>query len=155
MRQIGWGYFVHVLAAIALSLIVTKVSAQEAGALAFLQSVYKTYETSDQPLDYQSEAKAARYFVPSLAKLLGRYFDDFQRTKEVGDLDFDPFVGGQAWSPHDFNLKVTPGASADRATGTAGDITLDLRKTAAGWRISDIHWHDQPQSLAQLLSKKE
>jgi hypothetical protein len=166
MRPIGLPYFACVFAAAVISLIATSGHAQDAGAQVFLQSVYKTYQTSDQPLDYQSEAKAARYFVPSLAKLLGRYFADFQRTREVGNLDFDPFVFGQDWSPTTkIELKVTPGASADRAIGAAryqledgGEatvITLDLRKTAAGWRILDIHWSGQSQSLVQLLSKKE
>ena len=33
-------------------------------------------------------------------------------------------------------------------------VTLDLTKTAAGWRIADIHWAGQPDTLVTLLTKK-
>jgi hypothetical protein len=34
-------------------------------------------------------------------------------------------------------------------------VTLDLVKTAAGWRIADIHWAGQPDSFVAIMSKKE
>jgi hypothetical protein len=33
-------------------------------------------------------------------------------------------------------------------------VTLDLSKTVAGWRIADIHWAGQPDSLIAILTKK-
>lgn len=140
--------------------------AQDAGAQAFVQSVYKPYRTSEKALDITSEQKAARYFVPATAKLIARDIAQSKKRNEVGRLDFDPFIAAQDWSPKTkLDVAVAAGASPDRATATAryqaeGDkeptvITLDLVKLAAGWRIADIHWSGQAESLVQLLSKKE
>jgi len=138
--------------------------AQDAGAQAFLQGIYAIYEKSDKAVDIGSEAKAARYFVPAVAKLIARDVAESKKRQEVGRLDFDPFIAGQDWSPTKIALQVAPGASAERATGTArftvpGEkkptvVTLDLVKTPAGWRIADIHWADQADSLVTVLSRK-
>jgi Protein of unknown function (DUF3828) len=138
--------------------------AQDAAALAFLQSVYTPYQTSSEPPDNISAAKAPRYFTPPLVKLIAR---DAAASKKCGcvvNLDFDPFVNTQDWAKTAIDLKVSPGATADRATGVAryvfpGEkqetvITLDLQKTAAGWRISDFHWSNTPESFVQILSHK-
>ena len=34
-------------------------------------------------------------------------------------------------------------------------VTLDLTKTAPGWRIADIHYAGQPDSLVAILTKTE
>ena len=139
--------------------------AQSTAGQAFLQSVYATYQKSDKALDIGSEQKAARYFVQSVAKLIGQDIATAAERNEVGKLDFDPFIGGQDWSPTRIELKVVVGAAPDRATGTArftppGEkkpttVTLDLARTATGWRIADIHWAGQPDSLVAILTKKE
>jgi hypothetical protein len=138
--------------------------AADARAQAFLQSIYRVYETSDKAVDIGSETKAARYFVASLAKLIGRDIAESKRKNEVGRLDFVPFIGGQDWSPTKIELNVADGATADRAVGTARfvpaggkdqtTVTLDLAKTPAGWRISDIRWSGQTESLVAVLTKK-
>ena len=54
---------------------------------------------------------------------------------------------------------TTAEAGPDAATGTVtfkneGEpkaITLDLKKTKAGWRIDDIHWPDDQGSFRKLL----
>jgi Protein of unknown function (DUF3828) len=156
------------LAAIAgavMSLFAVSSFAQDAGAQAFLQSLYAIYQTSDKALDIGSEPKAARYFVPSLAKLIGQDVAQAAKRNEVGKLDFDLFVGGQDWAPTRIDVKVAAGAAADRAPGTArftapGEkqrsvVTLDLVKTAAGWRIADIHWSGQPDSLVAIMNRKD
>jgi hypothetical protein len=139
--------------------------AQTASAQAFLQSIYAPYQKSDKALDSGSQQKAARYFVPPVAKLIGDDIAMSAKRNEVGKLDFDPFIGGQDWSPTRIELKVLAGTAADRATGTArftppGEkepttVTLDLAKTAGGWRIADIHWAGQPDSLVAILTKPE
>ena len=139
--------------------------AQDANAQRFLRSIYATYQKSDKAVDISSEQKAARYFVPSLAKLLGEDIAASAARNEVDKLDFDPFIGGQDWAPTRIDLKMTGGTAPDRATGTArfkapGEkqpttVTLDLVKTASGWRISDIHWSGQPDSLVAILIKKD
>jgi Protein of unknown function (DUF3828) len=103
--------------------------------------------------------------VLSLAKLIGQDIAAAAKRNEVGKIDFDPFIGGQDWAPTRIELKITAGAAADRATGTArftpaGEkqpttVTLDLARTAAGWRIADIHWAGQPDSLVATLTKKD
>jgi len=139
--------------------------AQDAAAQAFLQSVYAPYQTSDKAIDIGSQQKATRWFVPSLAKLIGQDVAQSKKRNEVGRLDFDPFIGGQDWSPTRIDLKVAAGAAPDRATGTArftppGEkkesvVTLDLARTPSGWRIADIHWAGEADSLVAILSKKE
>jgi hypothetical protein len=161
MRRIN---LVSLLAGLALALLAPAAHAQDAGAQAFLQGLYATYEKPDKAIDIGSEAKAARYFVASLARLIGRDVAESKRRNEVGRLDFDPFVDAQDWAPIKIALSVAPGASPDRATGTArftaqGEkeptvVTLDLVKTPAGWRIADIHWSTQKESLVAVLSRK-
>ena len=157
--------FVSIALAFALAWLAPASRAQDAGAQAFLQSVYAPYEKPDKSLDISSEAKAARYFVPALTKLIAKDLAESKKKQEVGRLDFDPFIGGQDWEATKIELKVAPGTSADRATGTArftavGDkeptvVTLDLVKTPAGWRIADIRWSGQDESLVALRSKKD
>jgi hypothetical protein len=157
--------FAAIFAGLVVALLAPASRAQDAAAQAFLQSVYAIYEKSDKALDISSETKAARYFAPSVAKLIARDMAESKKRQEVGRLDFDPFVAAQDWGATKIELKVAPGASADRATGTArytaaGEkqptvVTLDLVRTPAGWRIADIHWAGQTESLVALLSKKE
>jgi len=157
-------FAVAMLVGFAVALFAPASPAQDPGAQAFLQSIYATYEKSDKALDIGSEAKAARYFVPAVAKLIARDVAESKRRQEVGRLDFDPFIAGQDWSPTKIALHVAPGASAERAIGTArftvpGEmqptaVTLDLVRTPAGWRIADIHWVDQADSLVAVLNRK-
>jgi hypothetical protein len=151
--------------AVVAALIAPASRAQDPGAQAFLQSVYAPYEKPDKSIDISSEAKAARYFTPALTKLLARDLAESKKRQEVGRLDFDPFTASQDWEATKIELKVAPGAGADRAMGTArftavGEkeptvVTLDLVKTPAGWRIADMHWSGQADSLVAVLSKKE
>ena len=153
------------LAGLVMTLVAAPGLAQDAGAKAFLQGVYATYQTSDKAVDISSEKLAGRYFVPSLARLIGQDVAQSKKRNEVGKLDFDPFIGGQDWAPTRIDLAVAPGIAADRATATArftapGEkqptaVTLDLVRTAAGWRIADIHWSGQPDSFVAIMSKKD
>jgi hypothetical protein len=153
---------IHIFATLAV--LVSPTYAADPRAQVFLQSIYRVYETSDKAVDIGSETKAARYFVPSLAKLIGRDIAKSKKSNEVGKPDFDPFIGGQDWSPTKIELSVADGATADRAVGTARfvpaggkeqtTVTLDLNKTGAGWRIADIRWAGQSDSLVAALTKK-
>src|SRR5262249_54029702 len=97
------------LATTVTALLASSSFAADPRAQAFLQGIYKVYETSDKAVDIGSETKAARYFVPSLAKLIGRDIAQSKRKNEVGRLDFDPFIGGQDWSPTKIELSVADG----------------------------------------------
>ena len=165
MRKIPLLLLVASLAAGIMALLAPPSVAQDGAARTFLQSVYAPYQSSDKALDIGSERKAARYFVPAVAKLIGRDVATSAKRNEVGKLDFDPFVGGQDWAPTKITLTVAAGAAPDRAIGTArftapGEktetvVTLDLAKTPAGWRIADIHWGGQAETLVAILSKKD
>jgi hypothetical protein len=148
MRLIRMFSILALLASGATALPVSPSYGADTRAQALLQSIYRVYETSDKAVDLGSETKAARYFVPSLAKLIGRDIATAKKKKEVGTLDFDPFIGGQDWSPTKIELNVPAGAKEQTT------VTLDLDKTGAGWRISDIHWAGQSESLDQVLTKK-
>jgi len=149
MRTVRLLFLFGLMAGSLTALLGGESFSQSASAQTFLQSVYAPYQKSDKALDIASEQKAARYFVASVAKLIGQDIATSAERNEVGKLDFDPFIGGQDWSPTRIQLKAAAGATADRATGTArftplGEkkpttVTLDLTKTAAGWRIADIH----------------
>ena len=165
MRRLRVLFLLGALAAGIAALLGTASRGQDAAAQAFLQSVYAPYQTSDKATDIGSQQKAARWFVSSVATLIGRDIATSKKRNEVGKLDFDPFIGGQDWSPTRIDLKVAAGATPDRATGTArftppGEtkesvVTLDLAKTPAGWRIADIHWQGEADSLVAILSRKD
>ncbi len=132
--------------------------------LAFLQELYAHYEKSDKGVDIGSPAERARYFTARLADLIEKDIRESKKRDEVGRLDMDPFIGGQEWAPTKIELKAEPGAKPDQATGSAsftppGEkdvmvVTLALVKTAAGWRIADIHWKGQTESLLTIMTKK-
>src|SRR5262249_10669398 len=165
MRKVRFLFLFGWLAGGLMPLLGTESLAQSTTAQALLQSVYAPYQKSDKALDIGSEQKAARYFVQSVAKLIGQDIATAAERNEVGKLDFDPFIGGQDWSPTRIELKAVPGTAPDRATRTAKvtppgqkkptRVTLELTKTASGWRIADIHWAGQPDSLVAILTKKE
>jgi Protein of unknown function (DUF3828) len=143
--------------------------AEDASPQAFLQSIYKRYETSQGFIDISSATKAAHYFTPDVTKLIARDLAESRKKNEVGRLDFDPFINGQDWTPTKIELKVEPDSRPDRALGIASftpvggkekrSIKLDLSKTPAGWRISDIRWEGfgegQADSLVKILTAKD
>jgi hypothetical protein len=164
MRKMPLLLLIASLAAGIMALLAPPSVAQDAAAQTFLQDVYAPYQSTDKALDIGSERKAARYFVARVAKLIGQDVATSKKRNEVGKLDFDPFIGGQDWAPTKIALAVVAAAAPDRASGTArftapGEktetvVTLDLAKTSAGWRIADIHWAGQPESLVAILTKK-
>ena len=149
----------------ALLLMVVPAQAQDGSAMAFLQQIYGQYEKSEDGVDFRSEAKALRYFTPTVARLIEADSAEAARNKEVGRLDFDPFIAGQFWAPTKVAIGVEPGPTADRALGTARYtfkgakaqtvIKLDLVRIPAGWRIADMRWEGLPDTLVKILSAKQ
>ena len=134
--------------------------AAEPGAKEFLAKLYANYTGKAKGIDYASPANVKRYFTPELGKLfLDKMKADAKKTDEVPDLDGDPFVAAQEWVITELVIKVTENGP-DQATGVVtfkneGDakmITLDLKKTKAGWRIDDIHWPGEEGSLRKLIA---
>jgi hypothetical protein len=152
-------------AASALLMATAPGFAVDNGPLAFLQELYKHYETSSDGVDIRSDAMAERYFTPVVAHLIGADSAEAAKKQQAGRLDFDPFIAGQFWAPTKIVLTVDTGAGTDHALGTARYtpkdekrsivVKLDLVKTPAGWRISDMRWEGQPDSLMKILTAKE
>ena len=151
------------LCAVLLSLSVSSAAwAVDPGAQAFLDAVYEPYRAGDG-LDLRSKAKVARVFTPSLAALIAKDNADSAKTGMYGRLDVDPFIWGQDWAATKVTVAVRDGRRPDEAIGTATytvpgsrvsrRIVLDLAKTPAGWRVSDIRGPRQgSESLRQILT---
>jgi hypothetical protein len=75
--------------------LASQAFADSATPQAFLEDVYRPYQTSNKTLDIGSGAKAARYFTPSLAHLIEQDIAEAAKRNEVGQLDFDPFIKAQ------------------------------------------------------------
>jgi hypothetical protein len=139
--------------------------AEDRSAEAFLRDIYKLYEKSSVGIDLRGRGKAARYFTPALAQLIDQDAADAAKPGGIGRLTFDPFVAGREWVPTKVKIEVVPGDKPGIASGTAtfkpqGEtelcvVKLDLVETPDGWRISDIHWQGQDDSLSDILSSKE
>jgi Protein of unknown function (DUF3828) len=150
-----------VICALAISLA-SGALAESVTPQAFLEDVYRPYQTSDKATDISSEAKAARYFTPSLAHLIQKDIAQAAQRHEIGQLDFDPFIASQEWVRRKIALRIEPGSRPDLAAGLATftpvgekkpiEVRLDLIKTPAGWRIADIHWKEPSKSLVELLT---
>ena len=81
--------------------------------------------------------------------------------KEVGTLDFDPFVDAQDWEIASFDIAVND-AGPGKASATVkfanldskSTVVLDLVKIKGAWKISNITWtpHDKPNTLRGLFA---
>ena len=126
---------------------------------ALVRSLYQHYlETAPDTVvgfDFTEPAVAAGYFDPTLAKLV---VADAKSAEPR--LNFDPFIEGQ-----DFEIKAVAveakGLTKTSATVIAQFDNFDEKKTVsfkmvrtpAGWRIADVQWDRNPQTLRALLSK--
>jgi hypothetical protein len=133
--------------------------ATEPSAKEFLVKLYANYTGKAKGIDYTSPANVKRYLTPELGKLLlEKMKADAKKADEVPDLDGDPFVAAQEWVLTELVITVTE--NGDQATGVVSfknegeskTITLDLKKTKAGWRIDDIHWPGDEGSLRKLIT---
>jgi hypothetical protein len=140
----------------------TRARAADGSARDFLAGIYGAYRGKNakgRPL--ADERTIRRYFEPSLAAMVVKDRKDAARRKEVGTLDFDPFVDAQDWDIAAFDIAVGDEASGKaNATvkfvnaGTPNTVVLDLVRTAGGWRISDITWQreDKSETLRALFA---
>jgi hypothetical protein len=152
------------LTAILTTLVLTAAPAfaVDPAAKAFVEGLYRTYPTSEEGLDIKPGAKAARYFTASTATLVAKDQDHAAERGDVGRLGSDPLVTAQDWAATKIDIVVQDGARPDRARARAsfkfpGEekqtvIALDLMKTSAGWRVSDVAWKGQRKSLRQILN---
>ncbi len=138
--------------------------AQAAGASAhdFVAAIYDAYVGKNgNGVALDNERTVRRYFEASLADLILKDRKEAARRKEVGTLDFDPFVDAQDWEIAAFAISVSE-AGPDKASATvkftnfdkASTVVLDLVKIRNDWKIGNITWtpHDKPNNLRALYA---
>lgn len=149
-----------ILGAAACAASATAAAAAEASARAFVAAIYDTYVgKTGNGVALDNNQTVQRYFEPSLAALILKDQNDAAQRKEVGTLDFDPFVDAQDWDIAAYNVTVSD-KGADKASATikfnnfgkAKTIVLNLVKIKNEWKISDITWtpHENPNTLRAL-----
>jgi len=119
--------------------------------------LYKAYGTEQSS---SGETRLfSRYFDDELLKL---YLKDKREAKgEVGRLDGDPLYNAQEVQITDFSIsepKISPSRTGMEALvtvrfkniGKPTRVECVLRRTAGGWRISDIRY-DDGYSLKKIL----
>jgi hypothetical protein len=140
--------------------LASRATAADTSARAFMAAIYDAYVgKSGNGIALDSEQKVHHYFEPSLAALILQDQKDAARRKEVGTLDFDPFVDAQDWDIAAFNV-VMNDKGADKVSGTvqfnnfgkAQTVVLDLVKIKNEWKITDVTWtpHENPNTLRAL-----
>ena len=119
--------------------------AQSGSPQAFVEAIYKPYlKKGFKGIPYSSATALRRYFEPKLAVAMIKDMNMSAKRKEVGTLDGDPFIDAQDWEISNLAIDVkTNGNKANAIVtftnlGKPSTISLDLVKTAAGWRIADI-----------------
>ena len=135
------------------------VAAQDAALKRFVDGIYANYRTPNSPgTRINSKALLARYFTPALAALVERDAEQAKAKNQPPELNGDPFVDAQDWDIKGLAVDLSE-SGKDRASATvkfsnfgeAREVRLDLVKTAAGWRIDEIHW--RAGSLRGLYKK--
>jgi Protein of unknown function (DUF3828) len=148
---------------IASATLATRAIAADALARAFVAAIYDAYVGKNgNGIALDSDQKVQHYFEPSLAGLILRDQKEAARRKEVGTLDFDPFVDAQDWDIAAFNIVMNDNGP-DKATATVQfnnfgkpqTVVLDLVKIKSEWKISDITWtpHENPNTLRTLYAR--
>ena len=125
----------------------------------FLARIYATYKGKDaKGIDLNKPGATARYFSPSLARLIDA---DVKAAKgEVGQLGADPFIDAQDFEIAAFAIEVKELAPG-KALGTVKfknftedqTVTLDLVKLKTGWRVDEIRG-PTTKSLRALFKKR-
>jgi hypothetical protein len=114
---------------------------------AVIETLYKVHKQGNgHVFDREGVDRLDRYFDPKLTRLLRK---EILGTKpgEVGNLDFDPLFNAQDLDLADFRVG-TPRVSGDAATIIVSfrnnnqpvKITYKMRRTARGWRISNLDY---------------
>jgi hypothetical protein len=126
----------------------------------FVAAIYDAYKGKDahgRPLDDDDAIR--RYFEPKLAAAMIK--DRRAAARQVGTLDFDPFVDAQDWEIASFDIAVNdagPGKASATVkyanSGSNSTVVLDLVKIKGAWKISNITWtpHDKPNTLRGLFA---
>jgi len=150
--------------ALLLFFAITPAFAGEQTPLAFVQWIYSHYQGSDHGqqgvfLDKPSEVR--RYFAPPLADRIIADDAAAARRDEVPALDSDPFIDAQDWEITGIAIHIdSQDARAAHATVRFENfkkpqtVRLDLVRTPAGWRVSEVTWPGDEGTLGGLYKKQ-
>ena len=144
-RRAGWGIAVCAVL-IAMMGATGPAWAEGTSPRAFVDAIYKPYLAKKyKGADYSKPANLRRYFEPKLAGAIIADMAAAGKRNEVPTLEGDPFVDAQDWEIADLAIDIKPvGPTKARATVDFTNfrkpktVTLELVKTAGGWRIADI-----------------
>ena len=122
--------------------------ADDASALAFISAIYNSYTTgSKDGVRIDSGRKLRRYFEPVLAAAMDKDQEYAAKHREVGKLEWDPFIAAQDYEIKYFDVAIkdtAPGKATATVTfanfGKPVTIVLDLTTIKNDWRIYDITW---------------
>lgn len=135
-------------------------SAAEQSARDFVASVYAAYQGKDaKGISLATRSEIARYFTPSLTKLIDDDSKLAAKRGEVGALDGDPLIDAQDYQIDAVAIDVKE--NGDKAVATVKfknfdqdtTIVLDLVKLKQGWRIDEMTLPKR-RSLCALFKKK-
>lgn len=123
-----------------------------------IRALYRHYlETTPDSyvaFDYTNPTIAKEYFDPALTKLLVA-----DGKREQSRLDFDPFVNGQEFEIKSVDYETKPSGSKEAMVSARFKnfeqdtlVIYKLVRTPAGWRIADVLWAGDGNSLKKMLS---
>jgi hypothetical protein len=127
---------------------------------ALIKSLYARHQPGkNKNLDWCDKKAISKY---ADARLTALFLEDCacaRRTREICNLDSDPFYDAQDFDDGDPNPRVKQLAanSYEVTFSNFGDQKLiyKMKKTSAGWRVSDIDSPSNKWSLVKLLSTRQ
>jgi hypothetical protein len=133
--------------------------AAEQSAQDFLTAIYATYKGKDaKGISLSGRGAVAKYFSPSLARLINADARAAAKRVDLPNLGGDPFIDAQGFEISNFAIDVSERAPG-KALGTVKfrnldkdvTISLDLVKLKERWRIDEIR---APAGSLRALFKK-
>jgi hypothetical protein len=122
------------------------------------EAVLEDPETQRSLLD-QPRVVLLRYFTPELSALILQDRECAARTQEICKLDFSPIWDSQDPSGATVKMAGEPTLGGVRTTvsypdGERKELVFRLTNTSVGWRIADILYTADRQTLSQILKGK-
>ena len=110
----------------------------------------------NKEIDWCERKSISRYCDTNLTDLYIKNCECEVRTKEVCNLDWDPFYDAQDFDESEPNprIKQISSSSYEVTITNIGERKLiyEIKKTKAGWRVSDVKCPLKGWSLVQVLS---
>ncbi len=107
----------------------------------------------------QSQAELEKYFESRLVELIRKARECEEKTTRACTPDFDYIFGSHGRSATDLEISrasekgVVQATFKDAVTYQVYTLNYEMVKTAAGWRIGDIHYSNRKISLRDALLK--